>query len=169
MKITDNDISELKKIANEVRKDIIEEVYCAGCGHPGGALSVADILTVLYFNEMNINPKKPDDENRDRLVLSKGHSCAALYAVLAEKEYFNKEELKNFRKMGSFLQGHPNMRKTPGIDMSSGSLGQGLSIANGMAMASKLDKRGYRVYCIVRRWRNTRRTNLGSCNDIIKI
>lgn len=166
MKITDDYIRELKKTANDIRKDIIEEVYYAKSGHPGGALSITDILTVLYFSEMNIDPKKPNDENRDRLVLSKGHTCPALYAVLAEKGYFNKDELKNFRKIGSFLQGHPNMNKTPGVDMSSGSLGQGLSIANGMAISSKLDKKGYRVYCIVRRWRNRRRTNLGSCNDI---
>ena len=146
MKITDDYIRELKKIANDVRKDIIEEVYSANSGHPGGALSITDILTVLYFSEMNIDPKKPNDENRDRLVLSKGHTCPALYAVLAEKGYF--------RKIGSILQGHPNMNKTPGGDMSSGSLGQGLSIANGMAISSKLDKKGYRVYCIVRRWRN---------------
>ena len=149
MKITDEDIKDLKIKANEVRKNIIEEVYNAGCGHPGGALSIADILTVLYFNHMNIDPKKPDDENRDRLVLSKGHASAALYAVLAERGYFSKEELKNFRKLGSFLQGHPDMKKVPGVDMSSGSLGQGLSVANGMAIASKLDGKGYKVYCIL--------------------
>lgn len=149
MKITDEDIKNLKITANEVRKGIIEEVYNAGCGHPGGALSIADILTVLYFNHMNIDPKKPDDENRDRLVLSKGHASSALYAVLAERGYFNKEELKNFRKLGSFLQGHPDMKKIPGVDMTSGSLGQGLSVANGMAIASKLDGKGYKVYCIL--------------------
>ena len=139
MKITDEDIKDLKIKANEVRKDIIEEVYNAGCGHPGGALSIADILTVLYFNHMNIDPKKPDDENRDRLVLSKGHASSALYAVLAERGYFSKEELKNFRKLGSFLQGHPDMNKIPGVDMSTGSLGQGLSCANGMAICAKMD------------------------------
>jgi len=149
MKITDEDIKMLKVKANEVRKDILEEVYNAGCGHPGGALSIADILTVLYFNHMNIDPNKPDDLNRDRLVLSKGHSSPALYAVLAERGYFNKEELKNFRKLGSYLQGHPDMKKVPGVDMSSGSLGQGLSVANGMAIASKLDGKGYKVYCIL--------------------
>lgn len=122
MKITDEDIDYLKRKALDIRKDIILEVYSAGSGHPGGALSIADILTVLYFNHMNINPEKPDDENRDRLVLSKGHSSAALYATLAEKGYFNKSELENFRKLGSFLQGHPDMNKIPGVDMSSGSL-----------------------------------------------
>ena len=149
MKITDEDIKELKVHANEVRKAIVEQVYRAGSGHPGGALSIADILTVLYFNQMNIDPDKPDDINRDRLVLSKGHASAALYAVLAERGYFSKDELKNFRKLGSMLQGHPDMKKVPGVDMSSGSLGQGLSVANGMAIASKLDGRGYKVYCIV--------------------
>ena len=147
MKITD--INELKTIANEVRKDIIEEVYQAQSGHPGGALSIADILTVLYFQQMNIDPKKPEDENRDRLVLSKGHATPALYAVLAEKGYFPKEDLKSFRKLGSYLQGHPDKKHIPGVDMSTGSLGQGLSAANGMAMISKLDKKGIRVYCIV--------------------
>ncbi len=122
MKITDEDIEYLKRKALDIRKDIIWEVYSAGSGHPGGALSITDVLTVLYFNHMNINPEKPDDENRDRLVLSKGHSSAALYATLAEKGYFNKSELKNFRKLGSFLQGHPDMKKIPGVDMSSGSL-----------------------------------------------
>ena len=149
MKITDEDIKELKSHANEARKSIIEEVYLAGSGHPGGALSVVDILTVLYFNQMNIDPEKKDDLNRDRLVLSKGHASAALYAVLAERGFFPKEELKSFRKLGSILQGHPDMKKVPGVDMSSGSLGQGLSVANGMALASKLDSRGYKVYCIV--------------------
>lgn len=149
MKITDEDIKELKVHANEVRKAIVEQVYRAESGHPGGALSIADILTVLYFNQMNIDPDKPDDINRDRLVLSKGHASAALYAVLAERGYFSKDELKNFRKLGSMLQGHPDMKKVPGVDMSSGSLGQGLSVANGMAIASKLDGRGYKVYCIV--------------------
>lgn len=149
MKITDADIKMLKEKANDIRKDIIEQVYSAQSGHPGGALSIADILTVLYFSQMNIDPAKPDDENRDRLVLSKGHATAALYAALAEKGYFAKEELKNFRKLGSILQGHPDMKKVPGVDMTSGSLGQGLSVANGMALASKMDGRGYKVYCIV--------------------
>lgn len=147
MKITD--IKELKKIANNIRIDIIEQVYNAGSGHPGGALSIADMLTVLYFNQMNINPQEPNSNLRDRLVLSKGHACAALYATLAERGYFPKEELKTFRKLGSNLQGHPDMEKLPGIDMSTGSLGQGLSIANGMALASKMDNLGCRIYCIL--------------------
>lgn len=149
MKITDNDIRELEKIAKEIRKSIVEEVYLAKSGHPGGALSCTDILVALYFNQMNIDPKKPNDENRDRLVLSKGHACAALYATLAHRGYFDKELLKTFRKIGSNLQGHPDKNKLPGLDMSSGSLGQGLSVANGMAMSSKLDGKGFRVYCVV--------------------
>ena len=144
-----NNVSELKKIANEVRIGIIEEVYNAQSGHPGGALSVADILTVLYFNEMNIDEKKPDMQNRDRLVLSKGHASPALYSVLANKGFFSKEELKTFRKIDSNLQGHPDKNKVKGVDMTTGSLGQGLSAANGMALAGKLDKLNYRVYCIL--------------------
>lgn len=147
MKITD--IQELKRISNEVRKDIIEEVYSAKSGHPGGALSIADILTVLYFNQMNINPEDAKSNLRDRLVLSKGHASAALYAVLAERGFFPKDELKTFRKLGSALQGHPDMNKVPGVDMTSGSLGQGLSVANGMALSSKMDNLGCRVYCIL--------------------
>ena len=139
----------LKKIANKIRMDIIQEIYYAKSGHPGGALSCADILTVLYFNEMNIDELKPNDENRDRFVLSKGHASAALYATLAEKCYFPKEELITFRNISSYLQGHPDMKHTPGVDISTGSLGQGLSVANGMALASKMDKKGYRVYCLL--------------------
>ena len=149
MKVTEEDILNLKRISNNVRKSIVEEVYSAQSGHPGGALSCADILTVLYFNQMNIDPEKKDDLNRDRLVLSKGHASAALYAVLAERGYFSKDELKGFRKLGSILQGHPDMKHIPGVDMTAGSLGQGLSVANGMAISSKLDERGFRVYCIV--------------------
>ncbi len=147
MKITN--VEALKKIAVEVRKDIIEEVYSAKSGHPGGALSCADILTVLYFNQMNVDEKKPEDSNRDRLILSKGHASPALYAVLAEKGYFPKEELKNFRKIGSKLQGHPDMKNIPGVDMTTGSLGQGLSAGVGMALASKMDKAGCKIYCIL--------------------
>lgn len=143
-----NNIEELKNIAKTIRKDIIEEVYSANSGHPGGALSIADIITALYFNEMNIDPKNPKDENRDRLVLSKGHASAALYAALAEKGYFPKEDLKTFRNINSYLQGHPDMKHIPGVDMSTGSLGQGLSAANGIAMMFKLDKNPARVYCI---------------------
>lgn len=147
MKITET--LALEKIANNVRIDILKEVYNAKSGHIGGAFSIADILTVLYFNEMNIDAKSPDSPDRDRLVLSKGHASAALYAVLAEKGYIDKEELKTFRNIDSNLQGHPDMNKVPGVDMTTGSLGQGLSVANGMALSSKLDSRGYRVYCIL--------------------
>lgn len=147
MKITR--IEALENISNKVRKNIIETVYEAQSGHPGGSLSVADILTVLYFNQMNVNPKKPDDISRDRLVLSKGHCSPALYSVLAEKGYFNKEDLKTFRKIDSNLQGHPDMKKIPGVDMTTGSLGQGLSSAVGMAIASKMDSAGCRIYCIL--------------------
>ena len=147
MKVTS--IEALEKIACQVRKGIIEEVYAAQSGHPGGSLSCADILTVLYFNQMNINPEKPEDMGRDRFVLSKGHCAPALYSVLAEKGYFTKEELKTFRALGSKLQGHPDMKKLPGVDMTTGSLGQGLSAAVGMAIASKMDSAGCRVYCLV--------------------
>ncbi len=147
MKITD--VEELKRISNEVRKGIIQSVYSAKSGHPGGSLSCADILTVLYFNQMNINPEKPKDEARDRFVLSKGHASPALYSTLANRGYFPKEELKTFRHVGSKLQGHPDMNKTLGVDMSTGSLGQGLSVANGIAMASKLKSDGIRVYCLL--------------------
>lgn len=147
MKITN--IKELQKIANDIRIDIIEEVYNANSGHPGGALSIADILAVLYFNQMNIDPKQPKSNLRDRLILSKGHASTALYAVLAERGFIPKEELKTFRKLGSNLQGHPDMERIDGIDMSTGSLGQGLSIANGMAIASKMDNLGCRIYCIL--------------------
>ena len=146
MKIAD--ITELKKIANNVRIGIIESTYNAKSGHPGGSLSCADILTVLYFNQMNVDEKNPKSPSRDRLVLSKGHVAPALYSVLAEKGYFDKSELKTLRKIDSILQGHPDMKNIPGVDMSTGSLGQGLSAANGMAMASKLNHDGIRVYCI---------------------
>lgn len=147
MKITN--IEELEKIAKNVRMSIIEEVYRGKSGHPGGALSCVDILTALYFNQMNLNPKEPKAEGRDRFVLSKGHASPALYAVLAERGYFKKEELVTFRNIESKLQGHPDMNKVPGVDMTTGSLGQGLSAANGMAMASKLNQDGFRVYCLL--------------------
>ena len=140
---------QLQDIARKIRIDIIEQVHSAKSGHPGGSLSIADIMTYLYFKEMNIDPKNPDMEDRDRLVLSKGHTCPALYAALAEKGYFDVELLKTFRKMGSILQGHPDMKNIPGVDMSSGSLGQGISAACGMALAGKLDKKNYRVYAIL--------------------
>ena len=147
MKITD--IKELEKIANNIRIGIIDAVYAGKSGHPGGALSCTDILTVLYFNQMNINAEKPNDEARDRFVLSKGHAAPALYSTLANRGYFNKEELKTLRHLESKLQGHPDMNKVPGVDITTGSLGQGLSIANGMAINSKLNKDGYRVYCLL--------------------
>ena len=146
-KITD--ISELEMKAKEIRKGIIESVYRAKSGHPGGSLSIAELMAVLYFNEMNIDPSNPKWEERDRFVLSKGHCCVALYSALAEAGFFEKEELKTFRKIDSNLQGHPEMNKITGIDMSTGSLGQGLSVANGMAIAGKLDNKNYRVYTIL--------------------
>lgn len=142
-------MNELQKIALNIRKNCIEMIYTASSGHPGGALSCADLLTALYFSEMKVDVQNPKDENRDRLVLSKGHASAALYATLAEKGFFPKEELINFRNIDSMLQGHPDMRRIPGVDMSTGSLGQGLSVANGMAMAGKLDGKDYRVYCLM--------------------
>ena len=143
------DVNELKQIAKEVRKDVINQVYTAKSGHPGGSLSCADILTVLYFNQMNIDEKNPSNPLRDRFVLSKGHCSPALYAVLAQRGYFNREELKEFRSIKGNLQGHPDMNKVPGVDMTTGSLGQGLSVANGMALTSKLNHDGYRVYCLL--------------------
>lgn len=142
-------IEELKNIAKNIRKGIIEAVYSGQSGHPGGSLSIADIMTVLYFNEMNISPENPKDENRDRLVLSKGHCAPALYSALANRGFFETEELKTLRNIESRLQGHPDMKKIPGVDMTTGSLGQGLSAANGMAIAGKLDNKDYRVYCIL--------------------
>ena len=128
---------------------VIEGVFNAKSGHPGGSLSIADILTYLYFEHMNVDPKNPKDENRDRFVLSKGHTAPALYAVLANRGFFPVSELKNLRKPGSMLQGHPSMIRTPGIDMSTGSLGQGISTAVGMALAGKIDKKDYRVYTVL--------------------
>ena len=139
---------ELSKIANEVRKGVIKSTHAAKSGHPGGSLSVADIMTYLYFEEMNVDPKNPQWADRDRLVLSKGHVAPALYATLAEKGFVPKEDLLTLRHVGSYLQGHPDMKGIPGVDMSSGSLGQGVSCAAGMALAAKLDKKDYRVYAI---------------------
>ncbi len=147
MKITK--IEALANIANDIRMGVIEQVYLAQSGHPGGSLSCSDILAVLYFNQMNIDPKKPYAPERDRFVLSKGHCSSALYATLARKGYFDKEDLKGFRKVESNLQGHPEMNKIPGVDMTTGSLGQGLSAAVGMALGSKMDSAGCRVYCLV--------------------
>ena len=140
---------ELQKIANEVRKDIVTAVHAAKAGHPGGSLSAADVFTYLYFEEMNIDPANPKDPNRDRFVLSKGHCAPGLYAALALRGYFSMDEMKTLRHIGAMLQGHPDMKGTPGIDMSSGSLGQGISAACGMAKAAKLDNKDYRVYTLL--------------------
>lgn len=156
---------ELKRIANKVRLGVLEAVYSASSGHPGGSLSSVDLLTVLYFNIMNIDKNNLKDSKRDRFVLSKGHCSPGLYSILAQMEILDKKNLKTFRNISSNLQGHPDMNKVPGVDMTTGSLGQGLSAANGMALANKLDKNDIRVYCMIRRWRNARRSNLGSFND----
>lgn len=140
---------ELKEIARNVRIGIIKGVHAAQSGHPGGSLSAADILTYLYFKELNIDPKNPKDELRDRFVLSKGHTSPLLYAVLAERGYFSKDSLTSFRKIGSKLQGHPDMNKVPGVDMSTGSLGLGVCTAVGMALAGKVDNKSYRVYTLL--------------------
>ena len=140
---------ELQKIANEVRKDIVTAVHAAKAGHPGGSLSAADLFTYLYFEEMNIDPKDPKKADRDRFVLSKGHTAPGLYSVLAERGYFPKEDLKTLRHLGSYLQGHPDMKHIPGVDMSSGSLGQGISAAVGMALSAKLSNDSYRVYTLL--------------------
>ena len=142
------DILALKKNANEIRKGIVTAVYSAKSGHPGGSLSAADILTYLYFEELNIDPKDPQKADRDRFVLSKGHIAPGLYSTLAHRGYFPVEDLKTLRHVGSYLQGHPDMKHIPGVDMSSGSLGQGGSAAVGMALAGKLDQADYRVYCL---------------------
>ena len=139
---------ELEKMANEIRKNIVTAVHSAKSGHPGGSLSSADIFTYLYFEEMNVDPTNPKWEDRDRFVLSKGHVAPGLYSTLAEKGYFPKEDLKTLRHTGSYLQGHPDMKHIPGIDMSSGSLGQGVSVAVGMAAAGNYDKKDYRVYTL---------------------
>ena len=136
----DINLEVLTKIAVNIRRSVIEEIYSAGSGHPGGSLDLAEIMAYLYFKEMNIDPKNPNMKNRDKLVLSKGHAAPVLYAALAEKGYFPKSELKTLRKTGSFLQGHPDMRKIPGVEMSTGSLGQGFSASCGMALAEKLNK-----------------------------
>ena len=140
---------ELQKVANEVRKGIITGVHAAKAGHPGGSLSAADLFTYLYFEEMNVDPKNPQDPDRDRFVLSKGHTAPGLYAALANKGYFPVEDLLTLRHIGSHLQGHPCMQHTPGLDMSSGSLGQGISAAVGMALSAKLSNESYRVYTLL--------------------
>ena len=140
---------ELQKTANEVRKGIVTAVHSANAGHPGGSLSAADLFTYLYFEEMNIDPKEPKKADRDRFVLSKGHTAPGLYAALANRGYFPVEDLKTLRHIGSYLQGHPDMKHIPGVDMSSGSLGQGISAAVGMALAGKMDNADYRVYTLL--------------------
>lgn len=136
-------------LAAGLRVDVIKEVFKAGSGHPGGSLSAADIMTALYFKEMNIDPENPNMPDRDKFVLSKGHAAPILYAALANKGFFPKEELASFRKLGSTLQGHPNMHKVPGVEMSTGSLGQGFSVSVGMALANKMDKNPGRVYVLL--------------------
>ena len=139
---------ELQKMAVEVRKGIVRGVHSAKSGHPGGSLSAADIFTYLYFEEMNVDPENPKAEDRDRFVLSKGHVAPGLYSTLANRGYFPADEMETLRHVGSFLQGHPDMKHIPGVDMSSGSLGQGLSAAVGMALAGKMDQKDYRVYAL---------------------
>lgn len=140
---------DLMLVAKKIRIDIINMISEASHGHPGGSLSCVDILTTLYFDEMNIDPKNPKLDDRDRFILSKGHASAALYATLAERGYFPKQALLSFCKLGSILQGHPDMKLVQGVDMSTGSLGQGLSISNGIALSGKLDKKSYRVYVLL--------------------
>ena len=140
---------ELKRVANVLRQDIISMLVTSKSGHPGGSLSASEIVTTLFFHEMQINPQDPRWADRDRFVLSKGHAAPVLYAALAEKGYFPKEELQGLRQTGHMLQGHPDMKKTPGVDMSTGSLGQGLSAANGMALAGKLDGKDYQVFVLL--------------------
>lgn len=142
-------LTELKKHAAAVRLGILDGTHAAASGHPGGSLSIADVITYLYFEEMNVDPKDPHVADRDRLVLSKGHTAPALYAVLAEKGYFPKEDLLTLRQADSYLQGHPDMKHTPGVDMTTGSLGLGVSAACGMALAAKIDKKDYRTYAII--------------------
>ena len=142
-------LNQLKKTAAQVRLGILEAVHAASSGHPGGSLSIADIMTYLYFEEMNVNPADPKWSERDRLVLSKGHTAPALYSALAEKGYFSRDELKKLRQVDSFLQGHPDMKGTPGVDMSTGSLGLGFSSACGMALAAKIDGKSFRTYAII--------------------
>ena len=142
-------VTELAIIANKIRKNALTAVYSAQSGHPGGSLSIADLLALLYFEVMNVDPKYPKKSDRDRLVLSKGHTAPALYSALAERGFFPIDDIKTFRNSKSYLQGHPDMNKVPGIDMSTGSLGQGVSTAGGMALSAKLDNKDYRVYSIL--------------------
>ena len=149
MESREKELAVLKAKANEIRQDIIRMLGAAGSGHPGGSLSAADIVTALYFKFLRIDPKNTKKPDRDRFILSKGHAAPVLYAALAQRGFFPREELLTLRKLGSRLQGHPDMKKVPGVDMSTGSLGQGLSAANGMALAGRLDGRDYRVYVLL--------------------
>lgn len=144
-----NTIVSMKRMANTIRKDIVMQVHNAKAGHPGGSLSIADVMTYLYFKEMRVDPQNPKWEDRDRFVLSKGHTCPALYSALAHKGFFPVEQLASFRQIDSVMQGHPDMKKIPGVDMSSGSLGQGVSAAAGMALSGKISNKDYRVYTIL--------------------
>ncbi|WP_400219695.1 transketolase [Methanomethylophilus alvi] len=147
--MSDISVGEIQNIANRLRLDVVEMTTAAGSGHPGGSLSSADLLATLYFRIMNIDPADPYMEDRDRFVLSKGHAAPILYATLAERGYFPTDELKTLRQLGSRLQGHPAYREVPGIEVTTGSLGQGLSMACGMALAGKMDSKDYRVYCLM--------------------
>ena len=147
--MTPNEKKQLQTVACKVRQGIVESTYCAKCGHPGGSLSAADMFTYLYFKELNVDPRNPKWEDRDRFVLSKGHTAPGLYAALAHRGFFPVEDLKQLRKLGHYLQGHPNMNSVPGVDMSTGSLGQGISTACGMALAAKLRKSDRRVYTLL--------------------
>jgi transketolase len=147
--MNENEIIEIKKRALEIRKTVLNLTYKAGSGHPGGSLSIADLMAVLYFKEMNVDVNNPKNPDRDRFVLSKGHAAPALYGTLKERGFLKDEDMQNFRQVGGILQGHPDMKHIPGVDMTTGSLGQGISSAVGMAIAGKLDKKSYRVYCIL--------------------
>ena len=157
----------LARIAAEIRKGALTAVYSASSGHPGGSLGIADILAYLYFEEMNVDPKNPKDPDRDRFVLSKGHTSPALYATLAERGFFPKEDLKTFRHKDSYLQGHPDMKHIPGVDMSTGSLGLGISAACGMALSAKISEKKYRVWTIPRKVRYGRLQCLQRTTDLI--
>ena len=147
--MTPNEKKQLQIVACKVRQGIVESTYCAKCGHPGGSLSAADMFTYLYFKEMNVDPQNPKWDDRDRFVLSKGHTAPGLYATLANRGFFPVEDLKQLRKFGHYLQGHPNMNSVPGVDMSTGSLGQGISAACGMALAARYQNKDYRVYTLL--------------------
>ena len=149
MPVTVEKLNELKELALQIRRDTLTALVHAGSGHPGGALSMVEMLTVLYFHEMNVDPANPKWEDRDRFILSKGHACPSYYTTLAHKGYFDRELLNTLRQPGSMLQGHPCMGKTPGVDMSTGSLGQGISVAAGMALYAKNKGKNYRVYSII--------------------